>query len=434
MRCSFTIILMLVVVMPVHTQSNWHPLPGAPHTGSRHDDICFTDPMHGWVANGSGEVWKTTDMGNHWSRVLFQPSRYFRCIGFADSLHGWLGSLVADGPDTSNVLFTTTDGGVNWQTIELPSPKPIGICGLWVADAIHVYGVGQYAGAPRFVRSTDGGFSWTCRDMSAFARGLIDVYFFHPDSGFIVGNKGSARNGVVLFTPDRGQTWVERYATTNAGGYGWKLAFPTRQIGYVSFELSTLARAVALKTTDGGMSWSEKSVTTGNTDIQGIGFVSPERGWFGGWNNSSTGTTMYATTDGGAVWQPSGAMLNLNRIRVLNDTLAFAVGETVYRYGSPPTSAGDFAAAPAVTFTLDQNFPNPFNPVTTISFSLVHGGHVTLRVFNSLGQQVATLVEGRQAPGTHRVSFNASHLAGGAYFYRLSVDDRTVTREMVLLK
>jgi hypothetical protein len=87
-----------------------------------------------------------------------------------------------------------------------------------------------------------------------------------------------------------------------------------------------------------------------------------------------------------------------------------------------------------VVFSLDQNYPNPFNPSTKISFSIAKSAVTTLKVFNALGQEVATLVNGIMPAGTHDVSFNASGLASGMYFYRLTSGDATQMKKMVILK
>ena len=73
-------------------------------------------------------------------------------------------------------------------------------------------------------------------------------------------------------------------------------------------------------------------------------------------------------------------------------------------------------------FGLEQNFPNPFNPTTTIAYALPTDAHVTLRVFDVLGRQVAELVNGSVSAGYHAVEFDASQLASGLYFYRISAD------------
>ena len=71
------------------------------------------------------------------------------------------------------------------------------------------------------------------------------------------------------------------------------------------------------------------------------------------------------------------------------------------------------------TFSLAQNFPNPFNPTTTIQFSLPQAGDVTLKIYNLLGEEVKTLVNEYKEIGKHSVQFNANNLASGMYLYRL---------------
>jgi hypothetical protein len=85
-------------------------------------------------------------------------------------------------------------------------------------------------------------------------------------------------------------------------------------------------------------------------------------------------------------------------------------------------------------YSLLQNYPNPFNPSTMIKYALPADGMVTLKVYNSLGAEVATLVSGTQASGMHEVSFNASGLSSGIYFYTLRSGAFTKTQRMMLLK
>lgn len=88
-----------------------------------------------------------------------------------------------------------------------------------------------------------------------------------------------------------------------------------------------------------------------------------------------------------------------------------------------------------VDYKLNQNYPNPFNPTTVISFSIPKAGNVTLKVYNSLGEEIATLVDEFKGVANYTVDFNASALSSGVYFYSLSVDNSFVqTKKMMLLK
>jgi hypothetical protein len=83
---------------------------------------------------------------------------------------------------------------------------------------------------------------------------------------------------------------------------------------------------------------------------------------------------------------------------------------------------------------LYQNYPNPFNPTTTIEYTLPHQSYVTLRVYNVLGEELATVVEGDHTVGTFKKSWDASALSSGVYLYRLTAGEFVQTRRMVLMK
>ena len=85
-------------------------------------------------------------------------------------------------------------------------------------------------------------------------------------------------------------------------------------------------------------------------------------------------------------------------------------------------------------FTLKQNYPNPFNPSTQIRFELPEDAEVSLRVYNSVGQEVATLIDETRSAGSYEVTFNADDLSSGNYIYRLEADDHVLTRTMTFIK
>lgn len=137
------------------------------------------------------------------------------------------------------------------------------------------------------------------------------------------------------------------------------------------------------------------------------------------------------------VWEyPAGGYLS-----VANDMLYIGgyLGE-VYAFGPVPTDVADDPDKPIPSdYSLSQNYPNPFNPSTTIEFALPRQAHVRLSIYNVLGQEVVTLVNGPLAAGTHtrqwlgRDAFGNA-VSSGIYFYRIQSKDQSLSRKMLLLK
>jgi hypothetical protein len=86
------------------------------------------------------------------------------------------------------------------------------------------------------------------------------------------------------------------------------------------------------------------------------------------------------------------------------------------------------------TFLLFQNYPNPFNPSTIISYQLPMTSNVSLKVYDILGRELVTLVNQRQSAGVYQVDFNATRFASGVYFYRLTANENSEIRKMMLMK
>lgn len=101
---------------------------------------------------------------------------------------------------------------------------------------------------------------------------------------------------------------------------------------------------------------------------------------------------------------------------------------------SPSMKQAQMAAPVAKEFNLAQNFPNPFNPTTTISFCIPKSTFVTVRVYDMLGREVATLAAGEFAAGTHALVWNADRFASGVYFYRIEAGKYHSSKKMILMK
>lgn len=85
-------------------------------------------------------------------------------------------------------------------------------------------------------------------------------------------------------------------------------------------------------------------------------------------------------------------------------------------------------------YNLSQNYPNPFNPTTNINFSIPAKSNVILKIYNSIGKEVETLVNGVLNSGNYKIDWNASNFTSGIYYYRIQTNDFVVTRKMLLVK
>lgn len=316
-------------------QPDWRHLPNAPVTESRMDDVHFINPSTGWlVSNGTCAsgcdsytgVWHTTDGGASWV-LQFRADEYLRSIGFLDSLRGWVGTVF----DDDRVLYRTSDGGKTWGLVSnLPPSSPLGVCGISIVNDSVMFASGRYYGPPRVLKTNNRGLTWTAMDMSAHAGALVDCYFYSKDSGYVVGGSladFSAGTARVLFTSDGGATWATRYAGTRPGELCWKIQFISPSVGYVSIETFLGGPTYYLKTTDAGVTWNDELFLATSFDVQGLGFASESLGWLGGWGGDT-----YETTDGGSSWHLAGFGYILNRFRFLSPSLAYAVGQTVFKY------------------------------------------------------------------------------------------------------
>jgi photosystem II stability/assembly factor-like uncharacterized protein len=424
----------------------------APIASSRTDDIWFIDPMVGWAVNSNGQIIKTTDGGDTWVQQ-FQDNIYLRCISFANPLKGWAGTLTA-----KKRLYSTIDGGQNWQLIDnlLPTLAPSAICGLSVVNESVVYGSGtNYPNRPpRMVKTVDGGVTWTAWDMSEHATLLIDNYFINPDRGWVVGGKADSsitnpsRDDVipvVLYTEDGGRTWINRVADISGsfplGEWGWKIFFLNEDIGFVSLE--NFSKGAILKTIDGGKTWKRLRINDPqeNINLEGVGFIDENHGWVGGWGydfeeGNATGLSS-GTKDGGQNWQDANQIGQfINRFRFFGNpvTVGYASGKTVYKYAMAPVTAPLVERVAPLSF-LSTNAPAKFDRSVQIEYTLPeHTQTVRIDIWNQFGADVRKLVDQTNpSAGQKSVVWDGKDDAGtslppGIFIYRLTVDGNAESR------
>jgi hypothetical protein len=117
-----------------------------------------------------------------------------------------------------------------------------------------------------------------------------------------------------------------------------------------------------------------------------------------------------------------------NIVYCATDQGIFSLSEDI-----PVTETDDYQNRPS-TFELSQNYPNPFNPTTLIRYQIPAVAHVTMRLYNLIGQQVAELVNETQGIGRYQVTLDASTLPSGIYFYRITAGNFTETKKLTLLR
>lgn len=326
--------------------ANWHRT-NAPIASSRYDDIWFQDERQGWAVNTNSQILYTSDGGDSWQQQYHEPNVYMRCLAFSSPDCGWVGTLTE-----GKILYGTRNGGKRWTPVsQLPSEAPVAICGMWAVNDLIVYAAGSNRPEQpvRMMKTWDGGKTWTSWDMRKWADNLVDVFFISPNSGWVVGGRADDRKPVptksklrpvVLYTEDKGVTWVDRLTPNRdnlpVGEWGWKIQFLNEKVGFVSLE--SYEGGAILSTVDGGKTWIRRPVNDPqmNTNLQGIGFLNKDHGWVGGWGDQRRiKRACSETLDGGRTWRSAnGVGRSINRFRFVGSPtpVGYAAGETVYKY------------------------------------------------------------------------------------------------------
>ena len=422
-----TLLGLLSGALPAAAQPSWEALPASPFHSYRFEDAAFLSPERGWIVDGSGETYETTNAGATWT-LRSDIVGYLRSSAFVRPDLGWIGVLY--GPEA---LLETRDGGATMTNvtgrISPALPPSAGICGLFALSETDVWGVGQWNGPGYTIHTIDGGATWARRDLSALAGSLIDVHFHDALRGVAVGGTAGIDSGsraVVLGTTDGGLTWSRRFVSSGAGTvaeWAWKVSFPTPDVGYVSVEYTGDTQdGKVLKTTDGGLTWTELRVPGGGS-MQGVGFLTPDIGW-----TSGRGRAM-RTLDGGATWAPTTEIDgSVNRFEFFGDTLGFAMGRRVFRLVGATTDTS--GPPPATPLRLTAS-PNPARGDVVLTYTSPDAP-ARVMVTDALGRRVAVL-DG-PAGVDRQLTWRAAGLAPGIYAVRLAAGGDHLTRRLVLLR
>ncbi len=194
-----------------------------------------------------------------------------------------------------------------------------------------------------------------------------------------------------------------------------------------STNMPQLVRAYTMKG-DSDVIVYARAFTSDTTQMVGVSLTLGLPGiaghnWEAAWLDPGTGDTTFASAGTSA-----GDTLTIQAPAFTADLLLH-----LKVAGTPTAVKGNNQKTPSI-YMLAQNYPNPFNPTTVIRYQLPNDSHVILKVYDVLGREVATLVDGSQSAGVHEVNFNASRFAGGVYFYRLTTLAYSEVRKMILIK
>jgi photosystem II stability/assembly factor-like uncharacterized protein len=375
----------------------------------------------------------------------------------------------------NGAILKTIDGGRNWT--EQSSGVTNILYGNAYADQNNAFSVGENG---LILKTTDGGDSWTIINAGVTDH-LKKVVVVNSSTVVVCGE-----NGTILTSHDLGGTWNNNtgittnnlnYVTSigtalyivganstvlksNDGGDSWStIAF---NFGPMNFEaiggtdennFTVVGDGYTLlRTTNGGSSWLGVGINQGTINLNDIVFFNATDGVIVG----NQGLVLN-TRDGGNSWQISdlqtisaGAyILNFMSVAFSSLTNGITVGENGTHYFStdggatwsdvlPPAPKQNYNAQKKTTVKLNQNYPNPFNPSTIISYDLPASSSVSLRVYDMLGKEIKTLVNGYQSAGSYNIRFDGSNLSSGIYFYVLKANSNTneisKTMRMILTK
>ena len=378
--------------------------------------LVFTSPLNGF-AGGGGEILKTTDGGLTWNADYLSAYTDPKSICFVDESNGYLAG-------SGGIIFKTTDGGLTWN--QVPSGTANDLYAVHFPDVSTGWIIGDGGTA---LKSTDGGSTWISQSLGTTQR-LVSMSFISSSTGWI-----STNYGKLLKTTDGGTTWITQVEGSTYGYYSY--TFPLYFVNATTGWFCSDLYGPIGKTTDGGSTWTAQK-TWVSSSFNDLHFSDALNGWAVGDDG-----TIVMTDDGGELWQvrKSNTVHSLYSLFVLNDSTAWAGGEhsVILRMSrnwiaTAVEPAKEGSDALPLEYSLSQNYPNPFNPTTTIVFELPRAANVQLKVFNMLGQELATLASGSFPPGRFKAQWDARGFPSGVYFYRIEAGEFLKTRKMVVIR
>jgi len=383
-------------------------------------DVCFVDMLHGWAVGDSSTIIATNDGGITWHKqTSLTDTIDFRRVCFVNENVGYIvGSY--------GTILYTRDGGEIWNASESGIDNN---CHISDVSFINEYEgwVSCYIGKGGIILHTqDGGITWETQ-LNNVCR--IDAV------KFIDKNNGWALGGPHIDNWD----FTDVYRTTD-GGEHWNIISEIQlpwmsKISIVAPDTIWVCYPYFASSFNGGLDWEEYFPL-----LLDICQIDGKNGWAVTYSGSRPDliSTIFSTEDAGTTWKEElvqnkfifRAITNIGRDFIC------AVGESggiVINRGIA-TKVDSTQNNMLKPFHLNDNFPNPFNASTTISFELHEPSWVNLQIYNIAGQKVTTLVDELMPAGNSRVLFDGINLPSGLYFYRFESPGFEKKGKMLLVK
>ena len=393
-------------------------------------NISFIDSLTGWAAGDSGVIIHTTDGGNNWVVQNSTVQTFITDIFFIDDKIGWATSIKDIFP-FNTIILKTTNGGLNWSAENFQDTTAL-MRTVFFFDSLNGFIGGSY-----IAYTSDGGNSWTRANVDSNIVSNFPVFefnFYNRRYGYACGGRLDVA-GVVWRTTDFGLNW-------NAQGVSADEVFDI----FIFDSLNAISLTgdpegfypiAKINTTDGGNSWDYDTLS-----FRGISFRLDFRTYNEGW--SASGYKFLLTTDRGNTWNEAATPDSsiVYDLQFMDARHGYAVGENgVILKLDPSLVDVEYETTKPTEFILSQNYPNPFNPTTRIQYAISNlpdgkasRQFVTLKVYDVLGNDIATLVNEEKPPGEYEIIFNATGLPSGIYFYKIQAGSFTEIRKMILMK
>lgn len=421
------------------------------------------------IESSPDKILKTTDDGLTWTITLNNAS------------FSYFGIPMTQDPSNPNTIYTmsgtsfyqSTDFGDTWSVISSNFGPISAPCDIEVFPDTSIILIGD--NGTGIFRSTDYGLTWSQEYSTSGEIPTISINY--TEAGIAWATKWGGGGGLLKST-DYGDTWVAQSSFSGTSMWGVHVQ-PTDGNVVIT---GCYSCGSTWRTKNNGLTWTQININSSNYQIsivdsmnqfaaQGAGFYKLESGFFVPVELASFAgqviqndvvldwTTSTELNNKGFEIEQSFDNQNFNRIGFVpgfgttteSKSYSFRIsdapsGMQYYRlkqidYDGTSTIYNSVEIdGPVVReFALHQNHPNPFNPSTTISFSLPGESNVIIKLFNMLGQQVASVLNSELSAGNHNVDFNASALSTGAYIYTLEARSNdgkvfTSTKKMLLLK